>query len=87
MLALMEPTPENEEEFNDWYDTEHFPERSTCPGFLASRRMICRNPFGRFRLSASAWRRKRKILTIKAAIIYSASFDLPDACVISSMTC
>ena len=41
MIALMEPTPENEEEFNDWYDTEHFPERIACPGFLTGARLVC----------------------------------------------
>jgi hypothetical protein len=27
-LAMMEPPPAVEEEFQDWYDTEHFPERA-----------------------------------------------------------
>ena len=27
LLATMEPMPGFEEEFNDWYDTEHVPER------------------------------------------------------------
>jgi hypothetical protein len=29
---------EIEADFNDWYDTEHIPERLTIPGFLAARR-------------------------------------------------
>lgn len=41
MLALMEPTPEHEEEFNDWYDSEHLPERAACPGFLTATRLVC----------------------------------------------
>ena len=32
LLAMMEPPPAMEEEFQDWYDTEHFPERATCEG-------------------------------------------------------
>ena len=41
LLAMMEPPPAMEEEFQDWYDTEHFPERATCEGFLTAHRFIC----------------------------------------------
>jgi hypothetical protein len=41
LLAMMEPPPTMEEEFQDWYDTEHFPERATCEGFLTAHRFIC----------------------------------------------
>jgi len=41
LLAMMEPPPALEEEFQDWYDTEHFPERATCEGFLTAHRFIC----------------------------------------------
>ncbi len=41
LLATMEPPPAIEEEFQDWYDTEHFPERRDCEGFLTAGRYIC----------------------------------------------
>ena len=34
MMAMMQPPPTMEEEFQDWYDTEHFPERANCGGSL-----------------------------------------------------
>ena len=40
-LATMEPPPAMEEEFQDWYDTEYFPERRDCEGFLTAGRYIC----------------------------------------------
>jgi hypothetical protein len=47
MLALMEPPPGLEEEFNDWYDTEHVPQRRGLPGFLSAVRWICLEGFPR----------------------------------------
>jgi hypothetical protein len=41
LLVLMQPSPTFEEEFNDWYDTDHVPERLAVPGFLAARRYVC----------------------------------------------
>jgi hypothetical protein len=41
LLAMMEPPPAMEEEFQDWYDTEHFPERAACEGFLTAHRFVC----------------------------------------------
>ncbi len=41
MIAAMEPQATEEEEFNDWYDLEHFPERQGAPGFLMAQRWIC----------------------------------------------
>lgn len=41
MIAAMEPQATEEEEFNDWYDLEHFPERRSAPGFLMAQRWIC----------------------------------------------
>lgn len=41
LLATMEPPPAIEEEFQDWYDTEHFPERRDCEGFLTAGRYVC----------------------------------------------
>ena len=32
LFATMEPPANIEEEFQDWYDTEHFPERQSLPG-------------------------------------------------------
>ena len=41
LLATMEPPPTIEEEFQDWYDTEHFPERRDCDGFVTAGRYLC----------------------------------------------
>lgn len=41
LLVLMEPPAPLEEEFNDWYDTEHFPQRRALPGFLSASRWAC----------------------------------------------
>ncbi|OGA44909.1 MAG: hypothetical protein A3G24_19565 [Betaproteobacteria bacterium RIFCSPLOWO2_12_FULL_62_13] len=41
LLVTMEPPPVLEEEFNDWYDTEHIPERARIPGFESARRFVC----------------------------------------------
>jgi len=40
LLAITEPKPELEAEFNAWYDTEHIPERVSIPGFLSARRWV-----------------------------------------------
>jgi hypothetical protein len=47
MLAIMEPPPGLEEEFNDWYDTEHIPQRRGLPGFLSAARWVCLEGFPR----------------------------------------
>ena len=36
MMAMMQPPATMEEEFQDWYDTEHFPERRDCEGFVTA---------------------------------------------------
>lgn len=41
LLVAMEPPASLEEEFNDWYDTEHVPQRLSLPGFLGGRRFVC----------------------------------------------
>lgn len=41
LLVMMEPPAILEEEFNDWYDTEHFPQRNSMPGFLTGKRWVC----------------------------------------------
>jgi hypothetical protein len=48
LLAMMEPPPSMEEEFQDWYDTEHFPERATCEGFLTASRFVCIDGWPRY---------------------------------------
>ncbi len=41
LLAMMEPPSNIEEEFADWYETEHVPEREAIEGFLSARRLVC----------------------------------------------
>jgi hypothetical protein len=41
LLAMMEPPPSMAEEFQDWYDTEHFPERAGTEGFVTAQRLVC----------------------------------------------
>jgi hypothetical protein len=40
LIAAMDFTNVAEDEFNDWYDTEHIPERQRVPGFLVCQRWI-----------------------------------------------
>ena len=48
LFATMEPPANIEEEFQDWYDTEHFPERQSCPGFLTANRFVCIDGWPRY---------------------------------------
>ncbi len=48
LLAMMEPPPAMEEEFQDWYDTEHFPERAGTEGFVTAQRLLCIEGFPRY---------------------------------------
>ncbi|SFI31527.1 hypothetical protein SAMN05216304_102219 [Bosea sp. OK403] len=41
LLVAMEPPAAFEEEFNDWYDSEHFPQRRGLPGFESASRWVC----------------------------------------------
>jgi hypothetical protein len=41
LMAMMEPPSSMEEEFQDWYDNEHFPERAGAEGFATAQRLIC----------------------------------------------
>ena len=41
LMVTMEPPPALEEEFNDWYDTEHVPERKAVAGFESATRFVC----------------------------------------------
>jgi hypothetical protein len=38
LLTMMDPAAGADEEFNDWANTEHIPERVRTPGFLTARR-------------------------------------------------
>jgi hypothetical protein len=40
LLVLLEPPAPLEEEFNDWYDFEHFPQRMGVPGFVSGERWV-----------------------------------------------
>jgi hypothetical protein len=40
LIAALEFSGVAEDEFNDWYDTEHIPERQRVPGFLSLERWI-----------------------------------------------
>src|SRR5712691_5586708 len=40
LIAAMKIGRAAEDEFNDWYDTEHLPERQRAPGFLVCQRWI-----------------------------------------------
>ena len=48
LLATMEPPANLEEEFQDWYDSEHFPERESCPGFRTAHRFVCVDGWPRY---------------------------------------
>ena len=48
LFATMEPPANIEEEFQDWYDSEHFPERKGCPGFLTAQRFVCIDGWPRY---------------------------------------
>lgn len=41
LMVSMEPPAGLEEEFNDWYDHEHVPERVAIDGFITARRFVC----------------------------------------------
>ncbi|HEX5317579.1 MAG TPA: hypothetical protein VFW46_00385 [Stellaceae bacterium] len=40
LIAAMNIANAAEDEFHDWYDTEHLPERVACPGFIECQRWI-----------------------------------------------
>jgi hypothetical protein len=48
LLVAMEPPAPLEEEFNDWYDTEHFPQRRALPGFENATRWVCLQGWPRY---------------------------------------
>jgi hypothetical protein len=40
LFASFDHSPAQEDEFNDWYDLEHVPERMRVPGFLNAQRWV-----------------------------------------------
>jgi hypothetical protein len=40
LLASFDTSPAQQDEFNDWYDHEHVPERLRVPGFLNAQRWV-----------------------------------------------
>lgn len=48
LMAMMQPPADIEEEFQDWYDTEHIPERAGITGFLSAQRLVCIEGFPRY---------------------------------------
>lgn len=48
LMVTMEPPAGMEAEFNDWYDTEHLPQRCALPGFLNGSRWVCLNGWPRW---------------------------------------
>jgi len=48
LLVTMDPPPAMDEEFNDWYDAEHIPERAAIPGFHNARRFVCVDGWPRY---------------------------------------
>ena len=58
LIAAMNFASIAEDEFHDWYDTEHLPERQRVPGFLACERWIGVGE-GRSRWPPTIWRRWR----------------------------
>jgi hypothetical protein len=48
LLAMMEPSPTLEQEFQSWYDSEHFPEREGAEGFVTATRLICVDGWPRY---------------------------------------
>ncbi len=48
LLVTMEPAAGAEDEFNDWYDTEHVPQRAGLPGFETASRWVCLDGWPRY---------------------------------------
>ena len=48
LVAMMEPPAGFEEEFQDWYDTEHVPERMALKEFETGGRYVCQSGFPRY---------------------------------------
>jgi hypothetical protein len=63
LLNAMSVAPEHEQEFNDWYNTEHIPALATVPGTLCARR---------YRGTSAAAQRY-------LALYYLTSAEIPDS--------
>ena len=48
LIVTMEPAAGQDEEFNDWYDTEHFPQRAKLPQFESASRWVCLDGWPRY---------------------------------------
>jgi hypothetical protein len=48
LISLMEPAPDDDQEFNEWYDLDHLPERLALPGFLTGQRYLCLEGWPRY---------------------------------------
>ncbi len=48
LMVAMQPAAGEEEEFQDWYDTEHVPERAAIDGFLTAQRYVCTTGWPRY---------------------------------------
>lgn len=48
LMVAMQPAAGGEEEFHDWYDTEHMPERAAIAGFLTAQRYVCTTGWPRY---------------------------------------
>ena len=48
LMALMDPPHADEQEFHDWYDQEHIPERVAIPGFQVVQRYVCLEGWPRY---------------------------------------
>ena len=48
LMVTMEPPSAIDEEFNEWYDTEHVPERLAVKGFETAQRYVCIDGFPRY---------------------------------------
>lgn len=63
LIVSLEPPPAMEEEFNDWYDSEHLPERARIPGFETARRFVC----------VAGWPRYLAVYDLRAAAVLDES--------------
>ena len=48
LMAIMEPLPERDEEFNDWYDLEHLPQMRSIPGIETATRFVAVDGWPRY---------------------------------------
>jgi len=70
LLVTMQPPSDMEDEFNDWYDTEHFPERRALPGFLSASRWA----------AVEGWPRYLALYELDSV----AALETPEYCAVSN---